>query len=104
MMKNVEMKDEYFYAKLFSEVYLSSINYLSSYLYGQDKGPRWEKFKGMLKEAWEITRPIVAADAGGAVVGAMVGVTSGPGIVVSGMDSACGTSAGYCVQELINEN
>lgn len=98
------MKDEYFYAKLFSEVYLSSINYLSSYLYGQDKGPRWEKFKGMLKEAWEITRPIVAADAGGAVVGAMVGVTSGPGIVVSGMASACGTSAGYCVQELINEN
>ncbi|MCQ2050329.1 MAG: glycine zipper family protein [Candidatus Saccharibacteria bacterium] len=101
-MKNIQTKEEYFYAKLFSEMYLSSIYYLSSYLCGQDKGPRWEKFKGMVKEAWEITRPIVASDAGGAVVGAMAGAVTGPGIVATGMAGACGASAGYCVEQLIN--
>lgn len=101
-MNNNEMKEEYFYAKLFSETYLSSIYYLSSYLCGQDKGPRWEKFKGMVKEAWEITRPIVASDAGGAVIGAMAGTVTGPGIVATGMAGACSASAGYCVEALIN--
>lgn len=103
-MKNNRMKEEYFYAKLFSETYLSSIYYISSYLYGGNKGPGWDRFKGMLREAWEIARPVVAADAGGAVVGAMAGTVTGPGIVATGMAGACSSSAGYCVEELINRN
>jgi len=95
------LKEDYFYAKLFSDVYVSSLDYIANYLCDQSKGPRWDRFKGMLKEAWEIARPIVAADAGGAVVGAMAGSVSGPGLVATGMAGACGASAGKCVENLV---
>ena len=90
-------KEMYFYAKLYAEIYLSSIDYFTNFMYEQDKGPRWEKFKGTLKEAWEITRPIVTADAVGAVFGAMAGTITGPGIVVTGMTNACMSSAMECI-------
>ncbi len=82
--------DEYFYSKLFADTYVSSIHYLSDYYEVGEKGPRWDRFKGMVKEAWQQVKPIVESDAFGAVIGAMEGSLAGPpGIVTVGMTGAC---------------
>ncbi len=94
-------KDEYFYSKLFVDVYMSSIDYITQYLYGDQKGPRWDKFKSVAKQVWNDVRPIVAADAEGAVTGAMIGAATGPGVAAGAMAGGCGQSAGYCVGKLI---
>jgi hypothetical protein len=97
-LSDIQTNDEYMYIRFFADVYLSSIEYVPEFLFKDNsKGKFWD----MLKEAWEIAKPIVAADASGAVAGAMVGAVTGPGIVATGMAGACGSSAGYCVGQLI---
>ena len=113
--------EEYYYAKLYSDVYLSSIDYISYYLCGESKGPRWDKFKSKLNEVWEEVKPIVAADAGGAVAGAITGaaagaavgaaaggVGAGPGALMGAKTGAvvggCAQSAGKIVENFVNNN
>ncbi|MDR2979847.1 MAG: glycine zipper family protein [Bacteroidales bacterium] len=97
---NVQTKNEYTYIRYFADISLSSIEYITEFLCeNNSKG----KFGDMLKEGWNIAKPIVAADAGGAVIGAMAGaIGSGPGIVAGGMTGAIGSSAGYCIGNLIS--
>lgn len=70
----------------------------------ETKAPDGIDSKACFEKHGETARPVVAADAGGAVVGAMAGAVTGPGIVATGMAGACGSSAGYCVGGLINGN
>jgi hypothetical protein len=97
-LADVQTNDEYMYIRFFADVYLSSCEYVTEFLFNSNsKGKFWE----MVKEAWEIAKPICAADAGGAVMGAMAGVAGGPGgIVGCGMVGACGNSAYYCITNL----
>jgi hypothetical protein len=96
---DVQTHDEYMYIRIFADTYLSSFEYVTEFLFqGNSKGKFWDT----VKEAWNQAKPIVAADASGAVMGAMLGVIgTGPGIVVGGMGGACAGSAGYCVGKLM---
>jgi hypothetical protein len=88
-LADVKTKDEYLYIRFFADVYLSSVEYVTEFLFNDNaKGKFWE----MVKEGWNIAKPIVAADAEGAVGGAMVGMVTGPGIVACGMGGACSNS------------
>lgn len=97
-LSDIQTKDEYMYVRFFADVYLSSIEYVTEFLFKDNsKGKFWDT----VKAAWNIAKPIVAADASGAVAGAMAELVTGPGVVATGMGGACGCSAGYCVGQLI---
>ena len=95
ILSHVKTTDEYMYIRIFADMYLSSFEYITEYLLSKNpsKGKLWDT----IKEAWNIAKPIVGADVGGAVTGAMAGTVSGPGIVATGMAGACGASATYCI-------
>lgn len=91
MLKNTT---EYMCIRLFAETYLSSFECWAKYLYNDSKAGWWDNTKKYLKSAWENElKPMVKADAGGAVGGALVGaavggVGAGPGAITG----ACGAS------------
>lgn len=104
-LREPQKKFEYICAKFFADIYLSSFDYVTEYYFSTDsKGKKWENFKGMVKEAWNNVKPIVYADAAGAVIGAIEGAAAGPeGIVAVGMVEACKGSA-YASAAVIASN
>ena len=97
-LANVQSQDEYTYIRIFADIYLSTIEYMAEYL--SNVNPTKGKFWDALKEGWNAAKPVVGADVGGAVSGALVGLITGPGVVATGMSGACGASAGYCIGQL----
>ncbi len=109
-----QVTDKYNYMciRFYADMYMSSFITWSNYLFGesnQAKKPNgwlnktWDKAKAKAKKFWKDVKPIVAADAGGAVTGAMIGSVGGlPGAGAGAVKVGCATSAGQAVQNLIN--
>lgn len=96
---NKKVENDYLLARIFADVYLSSFNFLViHYDNANTKGKLWESIKQTVKDAWQVAKPIVVSDAGGAAIGAMAGsLAGGPGIVAGGMAGACTSSLGKAV-------
>jgi hypothetical protein len=105
-VENLVASDEindYFAIKVFTDVYFSSfetwVQNLEERRSPQKEASWWDNFKTKAKEVWAEVKPIVKADAEGAVTGAMVAAVAGPG--AGAVAGGCGASAGKAVSNLI---
>lgn len=115
VLSKVTDKNNYMCIRFYADMYMSSFITWSNYLYGgNEKGAKGSRLVGMAwkylknnlkehgKEIWNQVGDVVAADAGGAVLGAMGGVYvggigAGPGAAIG----ATGNSACECVRRII---
>lgn len=109
-LSKVQDINDYMCIRFYSDMYLSSFITWCNYFYGYNKGKEgfgkwasgvWKRVKSAAKETWKEVKPIVTADAGGAVSGAVLGsavggIGAGPGAATG----AAGASIAECVQQL----
>lgn len=110
---------EYFEIRIFADVFVNSLETWGEYMYGDIaknacESSWWNKIKSTASDVWNNIKPVVAADANGAVVGAMgvlvASATAAPvtgglslsGIAVGAGGGAVVASAGSCVENIIN--
>ena len=108
----IENDIEYMCVRFYADMQIGSFQTWCDYLYGEvsidmdtPKNTKswWNKIKATAQEVWQDVKPVVIADAGGAVTGAMVGAAVGgvgaaPGAVITSV----ATSAGAATVELAN--
>lgn len=105
------VKDFYSYLciRFYTDMYMSSFTTWCNYIYadnaikGSNNPSWWEKAKKKAKEVWNEVKPVVSADAQGAVAGAIRGAATGgvAGAGVGAAGGALGISAAKCVGNIL---
>jgi len=117
LLVNVGNSYEYMCIKFYTDMYLSSFTTWCNILNGDRSkvslkkkeswlAGAWRKVKTKAKETWKELKPVVSADAEGAVAGAMAGacvggVGAGPGAASGAVATSTGKAVGMLVDKVI---
>lgn len=114
LLSDINNSYEYMCIKFYTDMYLSSFTTWCNILNGDRSkvslkkkdswlSGAWKKVKAKAKETWKELKPVVSADAEGAVAGAMVGacaggVGAGPGAATGAVATSTGKAVGMLIK------